>query len=80
MFHLSEEIESPCPFCPYQQTPQFIELMYRLRHGTWEELEDYCSRLKQFREATDGCSEWVKQRLSKLVSIPDHQVNVELDA
>jgi hypothetical protein len=80
MFHLSEEIESCCPFCLYQQTPQFIEVMYRSGHGTWEQLEDYCSRLKRFREATHECSEWVKQQLSKLVGIPDYHVNLELDA
>ena len=77
MFNLSSEIESRCPFCPYEQTPQFIEVMYRSGHGSWEQLEDYCSRLKRFREATNGCSDWVKQRLSKLAGIPRHHVNVE---
>jgi hypothetical protein len=77
MFHLPAEIESSCPFCPYEQTPQFIEMMYRSGHGTWEQLEDYCSRLKRFRDATSGCSEWVKQWLSKLVGIPEHHVNIE---
>lgn len=74
MFRLSEEIESRCPFCSYRQAPQFIEFMYRWGHGTWEQLEDYCSRLKQFRAATHGCDEWVKERLSKLVGIPDHHL------
>jgi len=77
MFHLSVEIELRCPFCPYEQTSQFIEAMYRSGHGSWEQLEDYCSRLKRFREANNGCSDWVKQRLSKLVGIPKHHVNVE---
>ena len=79
MFHILEEVESRCSFCPYRQTPQFIEVMYRWGHGTWEQLEDYCSRLKRFREATHGCSDWVKQRLAKLVGIPDHHVNVDYD-
>ena len=77
MFHLSVETESRCQFCPYEETSQFIEAMYRSGHGNWEQLEDYCSRLKRFREATDGSSDWVKQRLSKLVGIPEHHVNAE---
>ena len=77
MFHLSVEIESRCQFCPYEQTSQVIEAMYRSGHGSWEQLEDYCCRLKRYREATKGCSEWVKQRLSKLVHIPGHHVNLE---
>ena len=77
MFYLSAEIESRCPYCPYEQAAQFIEEMYRAGHGSWEELEEYCSRLRSFRQATDGCSEWVKQRLSGLVGIPVHHVNIE---
>jgi hypothetical protein len=77
MFHLSVEIESHCLFCPYEQTSQFIEAMYRAGHGSWEQLEDYCSRLKWFREVTNGCSDWVEQRLPKLAGIPGHHVNVE---
>jgi hypothetical protein len=77
MFHLSVEIESHCPFCPYEQTSQFIEAMYRSGHGTWEQLEDYCSRLKRFRDAIGGCPEWVKQSLSKAVGVPEHHVNRE---
>jgi hypothetical protein len=50
--------------------------MYRAGYGNWE-LEDYCFRLKRFRVATNGCSDWVRQRLSKLVGIPEHHVNEE---
>jgi len=77
MFCLSEKIESCCPFCPYEQTPQFIEMMYRRGYGTWEQLEEYCLRLKRFRRATHGCSEWVRERLSALIGVPAHHVNAE---
>jgi hypothetical protein len=77
MFSLSESVESGCPFCPYEQTSQFIEVMYRRGYGTWEQLEEYCFRLKRFRQATDGSSEWVRERFSKLIGIPTHHANAE---
>lgn len=77
MFYLSAEIESRCMYCPYEQSAQFIEAMYRAGHGSWEELEEYCLRLGRFREASYGCSEWVKQRLAGLAGIPAQHVNIE---
>ena len=38
---LSREVEASCPHCPYGETGQFIEAMYRNGRGTWEQLEEY---------------------------------------
>jgi hypothetical protein len=80
MFQLSAEIESGCPFCPFEQAPRFIEAMYRSGRGSWEQLEEYCSRLTRFRDSTEGCSEWVRHRMSRLVGVPEYHVNVVNDA
>lgn len=73
-FSLREEVEASCPHCPYEETGQFIETLYRAGHGTWEQLEDYCERLKKFREVTEGCSEWVRETLARIGKIPKHHV------
>src|SRR5690242_5114184 len=75
VFSLPKEVESSCPHCPVKESAQFIEHMYRQRAGSWLQLEDYCSRLKSFREATQDCSDWLRQTLAKIAGIPDHHVN-----
>ena len=74
-FSLPKEVEASCPHCPYKETDQFIETLYRAGRGTWEELEDYCERLKKFHEVTEGCSEWVRQTLARIGRIPEHHAN-----
>ena len=74
MFHLAKDVEESCPHCPFTETGQFIEHMYRAGHGTWEQLEEYVGRLKAYRDAVIGCCSWVKITLAKLGRIPEHHV------
>lgn len=73
-FSLPREVEASCPHCPYEATDQFIEALYRAGRGTWEQLEDYCERLKKFREVTEGYTEWVRETLARIGKIPEHHV------
>jgi hypothetical protein len=75
LFSLPKEVEQSCPHCPVNETAQFVEHMYRAGNGTWEQLEDYCQRLKKFQHVTNDCTQWVKEPLAKLVGVPGHHVS-----
>lgn len=76
-FTLSKDVEDSCPHCPYRETPQFIETMYRCGHGTWDQLEEYCDRLKRFQAACKGMAFWVRFTMSKFVGVPEHHLDRE---